>query len=370
MTRFLWLISIFCLCLTSALYSQQGSPAPAAAGTATVVVICAAGNEECLIRIDDVLEQETIYKQARFTGIEPGSHLITLNAKGFTGKTVLMNVQPEELKVIGPEALKADTPHIPQDVLDSITNAVGQEADPKLIQAIQADAKSTLRHKISGNDSIEVQDKVTFVESYMPAKWIRWDVRVLPNMSLMLAATLGKPSGPTSIEADPQVRRLAIPADLKRTFEFLQHVRLPELLLSLQDEKYQKQVDQAARILSATGPDDSFEIAYDDKFQPVRVRYSPASGSPAGEITCADYAGVGGWHLPFSITVRFLDDPYFTQDIQYSRYYLGADLRETDLTKIKYNFRYRNNLGISMWRGPNTKCFSPSGPDQGTCRQN
>jgi hypothetical protein len=370
MIRVLSLISIFCFYLTCSLYSQQSTTAPATSGPATVVVICAAGEEECRVRIDDLQEQETIFQQARFTGIGAGSHLITLNAKGFTGKTISLNVQPGEVKVIGPEILKPDLPSVPpQDVLAAIFNAVGKESDPKLIQSIQTEAKSTLVHKISDNESIAVQDRVTFVESYMPTKWIRWDVKVLPNMNLMLAETLGKSPSPTSIEGDPQVRRLAIPADLKRTFEFLPHVRLPELLLSLKDEKYQKKVDSNARLLSATSSDDSFEITYDEKFQPVRVRYNPKDGSSA-EIICGDYASVGGWHLPFTLTVRFLDDPLFEQDIQYARYYLGADIRDADLTKIQYNFRYRNNVGIAMWRGPNTKCFSTIGPERGACRQN
>jgi hypothetical protein len=331
---------------------------PPAPKTGTVVVICDAGKAECLISLETGAQEKTTQNKYTFPNVSIGGHSIKLGAEGFVSETVPITVTAGQPAVIGPISLKAALPD-PQVVFPKILAAVGRESNPRLTQAIQVEAASTITHKTPGSSA--AAQKVDYIESVMTGKWIRWDVALQPDGRMMLASLQTAPTQ-TSSDGDPQFIKLSVASDLTRAFETLQRLRLPQLLPSLNDAKYKKEIAKIG-VLSVTGPDGAFEISYDEQFRPTRIQQKSRAGLPVADITYAKYQAVGGWTLPFSMTVRYTDIPEFVQEIQYRKYCLGADLQEQDIS-YKYNQPYKGNgkenkglRGINLWAGAETKCF-------------
>ena len=300
----------------------QAPPAPT---TGIVVVTCGGAVTECQVRLDDGVLQPTTGKQREFPDIVPGEHRIELSAIGFQTQTV--NISIAAGRNVIPIFLQPDTPADPRGTFESVVKALGGEKYLTQAQLMQAESQ---KDGLILGDAAAI--KAHFVESLMGQR-IRWDITMSNNRSWHGGASLNASNAPEWWVTDKTGDSASLGQDLNRSLQAYGALRLSELIPTLRDEKYRKELAGTGELV-ITGPAGVFQISYDPaSFLPTRIQSAPTGAAMKTDIAFGRYTQAGGTALPCTMEIRFPDRPTFSLRIAYLRYLLMPNIIKSDFTR-------------------------------------
>lgn len=292
----------------------------------TIIVHCDASGLECEISMDGA---PTTRRGNRvvFDNVAPTAHRINAGAPGFSDVERLITVDRGVTENV--EIHLAPDPDV---IFGKILAALGGESSLQQARVLQATAECT-----SASDGPPRTGKC--IESVMLPQ-IRWDM-IRPEQSdrkWSVGAVVDKGVLTYWSNGDSQIKNTTLASDLARSFRAYEKLRLSELIPSLNNSRYRKQMvtEGDTLYLEIASVDETFRISYDEKFLPRTLIHDPRSGVLKTEISYLRYGPVSGMTLPFEITIKFPDRPSFFQQIKYEEYLFDTDLRENDFRKDSF----------------------------------